>query len=163
MLSQGAKKRFKKANAETRKLVDPTLQTEEGKGAKVIEMEARAQMRERLRKPLRFERPPGWHFEGISPTGCDAQTPMIPDDEIEQILDEVAEINHYVFCRLLLAQPTLLPAALKAESIEGFISQEEVTREKLRDLCLKLERPVLQDVRDACADFIRERDGVEHL
>jgi hypothetical protein len=162
-LSKSAKKRAKKVNAETKKLADPTLQTEEGRGANVTGMETRGQMRDRLRKPVRFERATGWYVQGIGPTGYDAQTPIIPDDEIEQLLDEVAEIKKFLFCRLLLTQSTLLPAALKAESIEDFVGKEEVTRENLRDLCLKLERPVLQDVRDACADFIRERDGVEDL
>ncbi|KAJ4369485.1 hypothetical protein N0V86_009320 [Didymella sp. IMI 355093] len=162
-LSKSAKKRAKKVNAENKKLGDPTLQTEEGRGANVIEMETRGKMRQRLRKPVRFQRATGWYVQGIGPTGYDAQTPVIPDDEIEQLLDEVAEIKNFLFCRLLLTQSTLLPAALKAESIEDFIGKEEVTRENLRDLCLKLERPVLQDVRDACADFIRERDGIEDL
>ncbi|KAL1603395.1 hypothetical protein SLS59_004492 [Nothophoma quercina] len=162
-LSKSAKKRAKKANAETKKLADPTSQTEEGRGANVTEMETRSQMRERLRKPVRFERATGWYVQGAGPNAFDAQTPIIPDDEIEQLLDEVSEIKNFIFCRLLLAQSTLLPIALKAESIEDFIDNEEVTREHLRNLCLKLERPQLQDVRDACADFIRDRDGVEDL
>ncbi|KAJ4983302.1 hypothetical protein SVAN01_11183 [Stagonosporopsis vannaccii] len=162
-LSKSAKKRVKKANAEIKKLADPTLQAGEGRGASIIEMETRQQMRERLRKPVKFERATGWYVEGFGPNGMSAQTPVIPEDEIEQLLDEVTEIKNFLFCRLLLAQSTLLPAALKAASIEEFIGKEEVTREHLRDLCLKLERPMLQDVRDACADFIRERDGVEEL
>ncbi|XPS80532.1 hypothetical protein M3J09_012484 [Ascochyta lentis] len=162
-LSKSAKKRMKKVNAETKKLADPKLQTDDGRGANIIEMETKAQMRDRLRKPVKFERATGWYASGVGPNGLDAQTPVIPDDEIEQLLDEVAEIKNFLFCRILLTQSTLLPAALKAESIENFIGKEEVTREHLRNLCLKLERPVLQDVRDACADFIRERDGVEDL
>lgn len=162
-LSKSAKKRAKKSNAETKKMADPTLQTEAGRGANVIEMETRGQMRERLRNPVKFERANGWYHTGTGPTGLQAQTPVIPNDEVEQLLDEVAEIKNFLFCRLVLTQSTLLQAALKAESIQDFISKEEVTREHLRDLCLKLERPVLQDVRDACADFIRERDGVEDL
>ncbi|KAF2995552.1 hypothetical protein E8E13_003449 [Curvularia kusanoi] len=162
-LSKSAKKRVKKANAETKKLADPTSQTGEGRGSNVIEMETRSEMRERLRTPVKYERGSGWYVQGIGPVGFDAQTSAIPADEIEQLLDEVAEIKSFIFCRLLLTQSTLLPTALKAESIEEFIGKEEVTRENLRDLCLKLERPGLQDVRDACADFIRERDGVEDL
>jgi hypothetical protein len=162
-LSKSAKKRAKKVNAETKKLADPSLQTKEGRGANVIEMETKAEMRERLSKPVKFERATGWYATGVGANGYDTQTPIIPDNEVEQLLDEVAEIKNFLFCRLLLTQSTLLPAALKAESIEEFIGKEEVTREHLRDLCLKLERPVLQDVRDACADFIRERDGVEDL
>lgn len=163
VLSKSAKKRVKKANAEVKKLANPSLTTHEGRGANVIEMETKGQMRERLRKPVKFERAKGWYVQGNGPPGLDAQTPVIPDDEIEPLLDEVAEIKNFLFCRLLLTQSTLLPVALEAGSIEDFIRNEEVTREHLRDLCLKLERPVLQDVRDACADFIRERDGVEDL
>jgi hypothetical protein len=85
---------------------------------------------------------------------------MVPEDEIEQLLDEVAEIKKFIFRRLLLAQSALLPAALQSNSIDEFLGKEDVTREHLRDLCLKLERPKLQDMRDACADFLRERDGL---
>jgi hypothetical protein len=162
-LSKSAKKRVKKVNAETKKLAEPTSQTGEGRGPNVIEMETRAQMHYRLRTPVKYERVNGWYVQGAGPTGLSAETPAIPEDEVEKLLDEVAEIKSFIFCRLLLAQSTLFPAALKAESIEDFIGKEEVTRENLRDLCLKLERPGLQDVRDACADFIRERDGVEDL
>lgn len=162
-LSKSAKKRAKKVNSEIKKMADPSSQTDEGRGANVIEMETRKHMRERLRQPVKFERAKGWYVSGTGPNGYDAQTPVVPEDEIERLLDEVAEIKNFLFCRLLLTQPTLLPAALKADSIESFLGGEEVTREHLRNLCLKLERPVLQDVRDACADFIRERDGVEDL
>jgi hypothetical protein len=54
---------------------------------------------------------------------------------------------------------SLLPVALESDSIEEFLSKEDVTQEHLWDLCLKLERPRLQDVRDACADFVRGKDG----
>jgi hypothetical protein len=160
-LSKSAKKRAKKANAEVRKMADPALQTAGGRGSNVIEMETKQQMRERLRNPVKFERARGWYTTGNGPLGIDAKTPVLLDDEIGQLLDEVAEIKNFLFCRLLLSQATLLPAALETDSIEDFLHRGEVTREHLRDLCLKLERPGLQDVRDACADFIRERDGVE--
>lgn len=162
-LSKSAKKRVRKANAQTKKMADPTLQTEEGRGASVIELETRSQMRERLRRPVEFQRAKGLYVQGNGPIGVHVESAGIPADEVEQILDEVAEIKSFLFCRLLLAHSTLLSAALTAESIDDFIGKEEVTREHLRDLCLKLERPVLQDVRDACADFIRDRDGVKDI
>jgi hypothetical protein len=162
-LSKSAKKRLKKVNAETKKLEDPSSQTPDGRGASVIEMETREQMRERLRKPVKLERATGWYTAGVGPTGLEAQTPTLADDEIEQVLNEVAEIKTFLLCRILLTQSTLLPVAVQADSIEEFLANTEVTRENLRDLCLKLERPRLQDVRDACADFLRERDGVEDL
>jgi hypothetical protein len=160
-MSKSAKKRARKANAEVKKMEDPTLQTAEGRGPNVIEMETRQQMRERLGKPVRFERSKGWYVGGGGPLGIDAKTPVLPDDEIEKLLGEVGEIKNFLFCRLLLAQAALLPAAIETDSIEEFLNRDEVTREHLRDLCLKLERPGLQDVRDACADFTRERDGAE--
>jgi hypothetical protein len=160
-LSKSAKKRARKANAEVKKMADPTLQTAEGRGSNVIEMETKHQMRERLRKPVKFERPQGFYLDGRGPLGIDATTPVLPDAEIEQLLGEVAEIKNFLFCRLLLSQASLLPIAIETGSIEEFLNRKEVAREHLRDLCLKLERPGLQDVRDACADFIRERDGLE--
>lgn len=161
VLSKSAKKRARKANAEVKKMSDPMSQTIDGRGANIIEMETKAEMRDRLRRPVEFERPRGWYVDGSGPSGLHASTPVLPDDEIEQLLGEVAEIKNFLFCRILLSQTTLLAAALEADSIEDFLSKDDVTREHLRDLCLKLERPGLQDVRDACADFIRERDGVE--
>jgi hypothetical protein len=160
-LSKSAKKRARKANAEVKKMADPTFQTAEGRGPNVIEMETKKQMGERLRNSVKFERSKGWYLGGTGPLSFNVTTPVIPENEIEQLLDEVAEIKNFLFCRLILSQTTLLPAALETDSIEDFLNRSEVTREHLRDLCLKLERPGLQDVRDACADFVRERDGVE--
>jgi hypothetical protein len=50
----------------------------------------------------------------------------ISEDEVEKILDEVAEIKLFLFCRLLLTQAAILPNALKAESIEAFLQDPEV-------------------------------------
>jgi hypothetical protein len=161
VLSKSAKKRARKANAEVKKNADPGSQTAEGRGPNVIGMETKQQMRERLSNPVKFERSKGWYMDGGGPLGINATTPVLPNEEIEQLLGEVAEIKNFLFCRLLLSQATLLPAALETDCIEDFLNRAEVTREHLRDLCLKLERPGLQDVRDACADFIRERDGGE--
>ncbi|KAF1830577.1 hypothetical protein BDW02DRAFT_558680 [Decorospora gaudefroyi] len=161
-VSKSAKKRARKANAETRKMEDPTAGATKGKDGKIIEMETKEQMRVRLGTPVKFERSSGWYMDNLGGhLSMDALTPVLPHDEIEQLLGEIAEIKNFLFCRLLLAQSGLLPLALQANSIEEFLEMEEVTREHLRDLCLKLERPSLQDVRDACADFIRERDGLE--
>jgi hypothetical protein len=107
-------------------------------------METREQMRKRLRSPVKFERK-GFHMIDKRDTARGG-APMVPEDEIEQLLDEVAEIKNFIFCRLLLAQIALLPAALQSNSIDEFLGKEDVTREHLKDLCLKLERPKLQDV-----------------
>lgn len=44
---------------------------------------------------------------------------------------------------------------MRASSLEDFFSDPEFPRSELRDLCLKLEQPSLQEIRDACADFAR--------
>ncbi|EHK97021.1 hypothetical protein M7I_7276 [Glarea lozoyensis 74030] len=83
------------------------------------------------------------------------KTVTFPEDEIERLLQEVYEIKQLLFCRLLLSHAALLPAALRAKSVEEFLSDEEVTPAALRDLCLKMESPGLQEIRDACADLFR--------
>ena len=86
----------------------------------------------------------------------------LPKLEVEKLVGEIAEIKQLLMCRLLLSQAALLPAALRASSLEDFFSDPETSISELRDLCLKLEQPSLQEIRDACADFARgdiEDDG----
>jgi hypothetical protein len=85
----------------------------------------------------------------------DRKTAPLADDEIEVLLSEVVEIKALLFCRALLAHPGALLAALQAPSIEAFLNDESVTQTNLRDICLKMEHPGLQELRDACADFRR--------
>ncbi|MCJ1393917.1 hypothetical protein MMC18_006793 [Xylographa bjoerkii] len=86
------------------------------------------------------------------------KSPPIPHGEIEKLLEEVSEIKYLLFCRLLLSHAALLPAALRADSVDAFLNDEEITTADLRDLCLKMEKPDLQDVRDACADLSRNEE-----
>lgn len=80
----------------------------------------------------------------------------LTDYEIEFLMRQIPEIKQLLFCRLLLGHATLLPAALRAENIDGFLNDATVTNADLRDLCLKMEQPGLQQLRDACADLGRE-------
>lgn len=48
------------------------------------------------------------------------KTPL-PEEEIDILLEEISEIKHLLLCRQLLSHSTLLPAALKANSVEGFL------------------------------------------
>lgn len=84
--------------------------------------------------------------------------PGIPAPEVNRLLDEVAEIKIFLLCRLLLRDVVLLAAAKKANSLDNFFNNPEVKTQELRELCLKLEEPQLQDIRDACADFFRADD-----
>ncbi|OQV00840.1 hypothetical protein CLAIMM_06285 [Cladophialophora immunda] len=82
----------------------------------------------------------------------------MPASEVDRVLEEIAEIKNYLFCRLLLGNAVLLPAAMKANSVHDLLADPEVKTADLRDLCLRLEQPQLQEIRDACADFCRKVD-----
>lgn len=94
------------------------------------------------------------------PVGFEKTLPL-PDDEIDQLLEEISEIKCLLFCRLLLSHAALLPAAIRANSVDAFLNDQEVTIGNLRDLCLKMEKPDLQDIRDACADLGRGTEEAE--
>ena len=83
------------------------------------------------------------------------RTAPLSDLEIDDIIGEIIEIKHLLFCRLLLSHASLLPVAISANSVEEFLSDKEINDADLRDLCLKMENPGLQEVRDACADLVR--------
>ncbi|PVH94676.1 hypothetical protein DM02DRAFT_602165 [Periconia macrospinosa] len=160
-MSKSAKKRAKKERAEERKAFAAPSGDPEQRGPDTIEMETKSQMRKRLQEGVKYARVRGYHAVGSleNPSQLHEKAAAIPDDEIDTLLDEVAEVKALLFCRLLLSHATLLPIALRANSIEQFLENPEVTSANVRDLCLKLERPALQDVRDACADFVRAKAG----
>jgi hypothetical protein len=56
------------------------------------------------------------------------RTITFPEPEIERLLGEVSEVKYLLFCRLLLGQVALLPAALRANSVEEFLAGPEVER-----------------------------------
>lgn len=84
--------------------------------------------------------------------------PPMSLSEVDRLTAEIAEIKNYLLCRILLRSAVLLPAAMAADSLEDFLESPELKTQDLRDLCLKLEQPSLQDIRDACADFFRTDD-----
>lgn len=86
------------------------------------------------------------------------KTVTFDEDESKRLLSEIEEIKILLFCRLLLSHAALLPAALRANSIEEFLADEQVPAAHLPDLCIRMEAPGLQDVRDACADLFRSDD-----
>ncbi|CAG8959200.1 hypothetical protein HYFRA_00012557 [Hymenoscyphus fraxineus] len=86
------------------------------------------------------------------------KTVTFSEDEITHLTREINDIKQLLFCRILLGHATLLPAALRANSIEEFLADEEVTGSALRDICLKMESPGLQEIRDACADLFRAEE-----
>lgn len=118
------------------------------------------QLRERLLQGEEFDRSKGvrgpiWAGTIENPIRMHGRVPGLPTDEVDKLVGEVGEIKQLLFCRLLLRQATLLPIALKVDSIQDLFSHPDVPISDLRDLCLKLEQPTLQQIRDACADFTR--------
>ncbi|KAI3337564.1 hypothetical protein HD806DRAFT_43606 [Xylariaceae sp. AK1471] len=89
------------------------------------------------------------------PHGTHEKTAPMGNDEIETLMQDIKEIKLLLFCRLLLSHASLLPAALRAANVNEFLNDADITEADLRDLCLKVEQPSLQDIRDACADLIR--------
>lgn len=121
-------------------------------------IEGQQEMRERL---LSGTKPMGDGIKSVRMDGSFLEfegMPPMPADETDRIIGQVAEIKNYLFCRLLLNNAVLLPAALKAETLDQFFESNEVKAQELRDLCLRLEQPQLQEIRDACADFFSRED-----
>ncbi|KAL9095335.1 MAG: hypothetical protein Q9165_002206 [Trypethelium subeluteriae] len=92
------------------------------------------------------------------PHGMLEKTVQLPQEEVDLLIRDIKEIRKLIFCRKLLSFSTLLPLALEAESVEGFLANNEVSSAGLRALCLHLEQPSLQELRDACADLARGND-----
>lgn len=90
-----------------------------------------------------------------SPVETHGRTAPLPEEDIGRLVSDIAEIKALLLCRTILSHATLLPAALRAKSIEEFIEDPSISHSNLRDLCLKVEHPKLQELRDACADFAR--------
>lgn len=91
--------------------------------------------------------------------------PALAEEDVKRLVSEITEVKAFLFCRQLLSYPSLLSAALKANSIEEFLADKSLPETDLRSLCLRVESPGLQALRDACADFARgdepDDDGEE--
>ncbi|KAH7161235.1 hypothetical protein EDB81DRAFT_879566 [Dactylonectria macrodidyma] len=122
-------------------------------------IETEDEMRKRLSEGV--EKKPGDYsgFQIIGtidmPAETHTKTAPMTKEEIVSVIKDIREIKLFLFCRVLLANASLLPAALRASSVQDFLSDAQIAESDLRDLCLKVERPSLQEIRDACADFIR--------
>lgn len=126
-----------------------------------------SQVHERLKIGVKIHYGKGIHVAGTidNPIELKDKTAPFPDGEINDVLKDMAEIKHLLFCRLLLSYATVLPAAIQADSVEEFLNDSDVADKDLRDLALKMDNPGLQEIRDACADLGRgeeeEDDGYE--
>ncbi len=126
--------------------------------------DTKSQVRQRLKEGVKLKYGKGFHVAGTidNPVETRDKSAPLPDDDIDQLLEEMAEIKHMLFCRLLLSHATILPAAIKANSVDEFLNDKDVTDTDLRDLALKLDSPGLQEIRDACADLARgEEEEIE--
>lgn len=130
-------------------------QVEVGKG----HIESNEEVRRRLREGVERDHSGlyGPQLVGTiqNPLETHGRTAPLPEEDIERLLLDIADIKALLLCRTLLSHATLLPAALRAKSVEEFIDDPSIAHTDLRDLCLKVEQPDLQALRDACADFAR--------
>lgn len=128
-------------------------------------IETEREMRKRLSEGVDKKMENIWGFQLVgsleNPHETYTRTAPMTDDEIESAVKDIREIKLLLFCRLLLAQASMLPAALRSNSVEEFLNDADIVDSDLRDLCLKLEDPSLQQIRDACADFARGNDAEE--
>lgn len=159
-LSKNARKRAK-AKAKSKGAAgssqeDTKNNTEDDRSPKFEVNETREKMRKRLVKGLSAKEHGGRAIWDMNhPEGEPFDMPGIPESKVDPLLDEMAEIKELLLCRLILSQSNLLPIALRSQNLAEFLADSELTRADLRDLCLKYERPKLQEIRDACADFAR--------
>lgn len=122
-----------------------------------VGLETKSQIRKRLKEGVQYSHGAGILLKGTveNPLEIADRTAPLSEKEIDEIMGEITEIKHLLFCRLLLSHASLLTVAIRANSVEEFLSDNEVKDADLRDLCLKMENPGLQEVRDACADLVR--------
>ena len=138
-LTKPQKKRAKvKAKAKKSKreeFIDP-LET-----PKIEVNEYRQQMRERLLTGEAFssmDPPKGEQIYGaveISTESFKLVSGML-EEEVQKPLNDIAQIKELLFCLVLLSQAAVLPAAPKADSVEPFLADPDVTKEDLRDFVL---------------------------
>jgi hypothetical protein len=129
-------------------------------------METKSQMRDRLQQGTKYVHGHGVLLKGTieNPIEVADRSAPLPQDEINQLLEEITEIKHLLFCRLILSHASLLPAALRANSVEEFLADGEINGADLRAICLKMENPEWQEVRDACADLVRgDEENTEEM
>lgn len=133
----------------------PENQVEVGKG----HIESQEEVRRRLREGIKRDHSGlyGPQLVGTiqNPVETHGRTAPVPEEDIDKLLSDIAEIKALLLCRTLLSHATLLPAALRAKTVEELIEDPSIAHTDLRDLCLKVEQPRLQELRDACADFAR--------
>ncbi|KAI0438334.1 hypothetical protein F4803DRAFT_535307 [Xylaria telfairii] len=132
---------------------------EPNKGNIETEQEMRRRLKEGVEKNYEDVHGPILVGSLETPHGTYDKTPPMDDDEIETLMQDIKEIKLLLFCRLLLSHASLLPAALRATSVDEFLKDIKITETDLRDICLKVEQPSLQDIRDACADLLREDES----
>ncbi|KAL8721649.1 MAG: hypothetical protein Q9225_001698 [Loekoesia sp. 1 TL-2023] len=127
--------------------------------------DTKSQVCKRLKEGVELSYGKGLHVAGTidNPLETYKRTAPIPDDKIDQLLVEMAEIKHLLFCRLLLSHAAILPAAIRANTIDEFLSDKDVTDTDLRDLALRLDNPGLQEIRDACADLGRRDEEEDYI
>ena len=76
--------------------------------------DTRSQVHRRLKEGVKIHYEQGMHLVGSidNPVELKDKTAPYPEDEIDSVLNDMTEIKHLLFCRLLLSHTTILPAAI---------------------------------------------------
>ncbi|KAK4148517.1 hypothetical protein C8A00DRAFT_19662 [Chaetomidium leptoderma] len=125
----------------------------------IAKIESRDDIRKRLREGIEkdYSHVNGPMIVGTAhnPAELLDRTAPVKDEDISELIADITEIKMLLFCRQIMSHSALLPAALRANSVGEFLSDPSLADSDLRDLCLRVEQPTLQALRDACADFAR--------
>lgn len=162
-LSKNARKKARQSANKAQKAAgdpaanEPTVNVNESKDS----------LRDRLLNGFTYDYKQGLHKYKLSRKGYQMGGTMdnpvetlgkvvpMPAAEVDRLVEDLSEIRTLLFCRLLLSQASLLAPALRAESVSEFLEDPSVSTMDLRNVCIKLENPDLQAIRDACADYAR--------
>ena len=82
-------------------------------------------MRKRLKEGAKIHYCKGFHVTGTIDNPIDLKDKTAPF-EIDQMLEDLTEIKHLLLCRLLLSHANVLPAAIRANSVEEILNNSEV-------------------------------------
>ncbi|KAK4449551.1 hypothetical protein QBC34DRAFT_494356 [Podospora aff. communis PSN243] len=160
------KRKGKPQTAPPVKDVVPAKNAKEGEPDK-SKIESKEEVKKRLREGVKKDYD---HIQGPMTVGS-AQLPHklykktapYSEEDAEQLVAEIAEIKQLLFCRQLLSQPQLLPAALRASSIEEFLADESPSFQALRDACADLGRGDEPDDDEDEVDIVPQKSAADYL
>ncbi|KAI9694857.1 MAG: hypothetical protein M1822_000473 [Bathelium mastoideum] len=164
---KSAKKQAKKARAKAVKTSEAAIKNETNHGNDEVTSpmnESEEETRNRLLQGQKYDPlaglkgTGGWQVSGTieNPTEWMGKTATLPAEEVEKLMGGLSEIRLLLFCRLLLSHATLLPAALRANTVEEFLHDKDVSSVDLRNLS-RGDEPATNDEEDKGEDIVQAK------